>query len=312
MLPWCLRLASLGLVLALGAPVARAEGGSVSGYGFELRLPNGFKPAGASDEDDGCERAFRRRSDAGDLRLTVASSRQSSATEAELEMSLGGALDGLELALEGLEGEPHTEPVRVSGAQDAHQTTLVGSTRSERRLSARRGTLFVSASLSSPAEAEAEAQAAWSSLLLSLRLEEPGGGLARLLPYLVALVGLAALGLRLLRRGTDVVRLPPVADGSAAFRGAEGREPPAVESVPYEPARLPSHVPVVPREPQGSLSRAADGMPLFDAATKARGGADDLLRLPAPPTRRTAPEPEAASEPKRTPTLRPPTPVIRL
>lgn len=315
MLAVCLRLALLCVAIALGAPAAHTEGTSVDGYGFELRLPTGFKPAGATDEDEGCERTFRRRTDAGELRLTICSSMQSSTTEADLEMELGGALDRLEHKLEGLDGDAETKPTRVTGASDALETTLISTTRSERRVKARRGKLLVVASLTSPAEDEPEAAALWSSVVGSLRLEEPGGGITRLLPYLVGLLALAGIGLRVFRRS-------PL--GAAPQRSADGFVPmgepstrlPAAAPTPYEPARMPANAPVLPRETQGSLSRAADGMPTFDAEAKARGVSEQSLRLPEPSQRRSAaastPRAAASPEPKRAPTLKPPTPVIRL
>lgn len=304
-------LAFACLLAPSAASAASAEGTEVEGYGFTFRLPSGFKPAGSSDESAGCERSYRRRVDDGEMRITVASSTQSGAAEAELETQLGARLDGLELAMDDPSGTSTTEVVSVTGASEAQQVVFLSETRSERRVTARRGSLLVTASLACPAEADMEASVIWGSLLASLRVDEPGGGLVRLLPYLVGLIALAGLGLRLLRRGA----VPP----AAPQRSADGFTPqfaaPAT-SPAYEPAPMPTHAPPVARESLGGYSRAADGMPLFDASAKARGVTDDTFKLPATTPRRAAPPPPTAeavpADPKKAPILRPPTPMVRL
>jgi hypothetical protein len=311
----CLRVVSLLLLWVLVTPAARADGNVVDGYGFELRLPAGFKQVGSSDDDEGCERAFRRRTDAGELRLTIHSSLQSSTTEADLEMELGSALDGLEYKLEGLEGEAETRPTRVTGAADAHETTFLSATRCERRLTAKRGKLLVTASLTHEAQDEQEAAFLWSGVVGSLRLEDPSSGIVRLLPYLVGALALIGIGLRIFRRSSQPAQPLRSADGFVPLAETLERAP-AAPAAPYEPARLPTQVTALPRETQGSFSRAADGMPTFDAQDKARGVSEQVLRLPEPPPRRAGASPAPAEgtppEPKRAPTLRPPTPVIRL
>jgi hypothetical protein len=299
----------VGLVVLATPAAAWAE--EVEGRCFRAHVPSGFRASGSRDEDDACERSFRRRSGSGELRLTIQSFEQDDDAVAGLEMDLGAGLDALELQLEHGDGQTSHEPVTISGAQQAHQVAFVTEEHAEWRLMARRGKQVVTASLSAPASAHAEASDVWSSLVTGLRVEDPsGGGVTAVLPWLVGAVALVALLLRLARRGSTV----PVPSPYGMPRPSSTPPVPESASLPYEPSPMPTHAPPLTRESRGGYSRAADGMRTFDATEKADGrSAQALDRLPEVVAKRRTPPPAPPrpEAPARTGSLAPPPPIVR-
>ncbi len=300
-----LLLALMGMLASGARPAFSAGGNNVEGRGFGARLPAGFRPAGSQDEGSGSQRAFRRRVDSGELRLTFSSCEQADEAFAELEMQLGATFDGLATLSELQDAEGATHEVRVSGAQKAHQTVLRGTEGSERTLMARVDRIIVTVTLEAPAEADAEAAEAWNSVLASLRVQDSSRGIVTVLLILLGCLALLSVSLRILRGG---VKHPQAPTGPAGYAPSRADLPASTPIETYHPSPMPSQAASFTRRGGAGFSRPDDGFAVFEAGAKAKGTADLTLKLPD--VRRRAPA--APPPPVRVPNLRPPTPAIRI